>query len=78
MRRALVVDGSGAITLIERPDLEPGPGEVVVRPAYCGVCGTDLELLRGEVDAAFVRYPLTLGHEWSGVIEAVGAGVTGI
>jgi threonine dehydrogenase-like Zn-dependent dehydrogenase len=78
MRRALVVDGSGAIALVERPDLEPAPGEVVVRPAYCGVCGTDLELLRGEVDAAFVRYPLTLGHEWSGIVEAVGAGVTGI
>jgi 2-desacetyl-2-hydroxyethyl bacteriochlorophyllide A dehydrogenase len=78
MRRALVVDGSGAIGLAQRDELEPGPGEVVVRPAYCGLCGTDLELLRGEVDAAFVRYPLTLGHEWSGVVEAVGAGVVGI
>jgi 2-desacetyl-2-hydroxyethyl bacteriochlorophyllide A dehydrogenase len=78
MRRALVVDGTGAIVLAERADLEPGPGEVVVRPAYCGLCGTDLELLHGEVDPAFVRYPLTLGHEWSGVVEAVGAGVTGI
>ena len=78
MRRALVVDGTGAIGLEERPALTPGPGEVVVRPAYCGLCGTDLELLRGEVDAG-VR-PLsrsTLGHEWSGVVEAVGEGVTG-
>lgn len=78
MRRALVVDGLGSIGLAERADLAPGPGEVVVRPAYCGLCGTDLELLRGEVDAAFVRYPLTLGHEWSGVVEAVGEGVAGI
>ena len=78
MRRALVVDGTGAIGLEERAGLRPGPGEVVVRPAYCGLCGTDLELLRGEVDPAFVRYPLTLGHEWSGVVEAVGEGVTGI
>ena len=78
MRRALVVDGFGAIGLAERTDLEPGRGEVVVRPAYCGLCGTDLELLHGQVDAAFVRYPLTLGHEWSGVVDAVGAGVTGI
>ena len=60
------------------PRLAPGPGEVVVRPVYCGLCGSDLELMRGEVDAAFVRYPLTLGHEWSGTIAAVGAGVSGL
>ena len=77
-RRALVADGAGSLTLEDRAELDPGPGDVVVRPAWCGICGTDLELLRGEVDAAFVRYPLTLGHEWSGVVEAVGEGVTGI
>ena len=77
-RRVLVVEQPGALALLERDDLVPGPGEVVVRPSYCGVCGTDLELLRGQVDAAFVRYPLTLGHEWSGTIEAVGASVEGL
>jgi threonine dehydrogenase-like Zn-dependent dehydrogenase len=77
-RRALVVDGKGLIGIEERADLRPGSGEVVARPAYCGLCGSDLELLRGEVDPAFVRYPLTLGHEWSGVVVAVGEGVTGI
>src|SRR5438105_4980972 len=74
-RRALVIEEPGTIGISERPALEPGPGEVVVRPAYCGVCGTDLELLRGDVDPAYVRYPLTVGHEWSGTIEAVGSGV---
>src|SRR2546430_4607227 len=73
-RRALVVTRPGVIGVIDLPALEPGSGEVVIRPAYCGVCGTDLELLRGEVDPAFVRYPLTLGHEWSGTVESVGAG----
>ena len=77
-RRALVVEQPGTLALLERSDLAPGPGEVVVRPSFCGVCGTDLELLRGQVDAAFVRYPLTLGHEWSGTIEAVGADVQGL
>jgi L-iditol 2-dehydrogenase len=77
-RRALVVDAPGVVELQERPGLLPGPGEVVVRPAFCGLCGTDLELVRGEVDPAFVRYPLTLGHEWSGTIEAVGPGVEGL
>jgi 2-desacetyl-2-hydroxyethyl bacteriochlorophyllide A dehydrogenase len=78
MRRALVVERPGALTLLERDLLAPGPGEVVIRPAFCGLCGTDIELRDGLVDPAFVRYPLTLGHEWSGVVEAVGDGVTDV
>jgi 2-desacetyl-2-hydroxyethyl bacteriochlorophyllide A dehydrogenase len=74
-RRALVVERPGTIGVTQLPSLEPGPGEVMIRPAYCGVCATDLELLRGEVDSAYVLYPLTLGHEWSGTVEVVGAGV---
>src|SRR6202034_4573248 len=75
-RRALVIDSPGSIGLRGVDELVPGPGEVVARPAYVGVCGTDLELLDGVVDPAYVRYPLVPGHEWSGVIEAVGPGVT--
>src|SRR5215831_3893059 len=74
-RRALVVDTPGSIGVVERADLEAGPGYVVVRTAYCGLCGTDLELLRGDVDPDYVVYPLTLGHEWSGTVEAVGPGL---
>ncbi len=77
-RRALVIASPGSIGLQDVPELVPGPGEVVARPAYTGICGTDLELLAGVVDPAYVRYPLVLGHEWSGVIEAVGPGVTGL
>jgi L-iditol 2-dehydrogenase len=77
-RRALVVAQPGSLALAARARLAPGAGEVVVSPSYCGLCGSDLELLRGEVDPAFVRYPLTLGHEWSGTIEAVGSGVSGL
>jgi 2-desacetyl-2-hydroxyethyl bacteriochlorophyllide A dehydrogenase len=78
MRRALVVERPGSLALAERDRLEPSSGEAVVRPAFCGLCGTDLELLRGDVDPAFVRYPLTLGHEWSGTVESVGSGVPGL
>ena len=74
--RALVITEPGVIALQDAAALVPGPGEVVARPAYVGVCGTDLELLDGVVDPAYVRYPLTPGHEWSGLIEAVGPGVT--
>ena len=73
-----MVSAPGSIAVEERPLLTPDPDEVVVRPAYCGLCGTDLELLRGDVDAAYVRYPLTLGHEWSGTIESVGSAVHGL
>jgi L-iditol 2-dehydrogenase len=77
-RRALVISSPGLIGLRDVDELVPGPGEVVARPVHVGVCGTDLELLAGVVDPAYVRYPLVPGHEWSGVIEAVGPGVTGL
>jgi threonine dehydrogenase-like Zn-dependent dehydrogenase len=77
-RRALVIDSPGSIALRDAPELVPGPGEVVARPAHVGICGTDLELLAGVVDPAYVRYPLVPGHEWSGVIEAVGPGVANL
>ena len=77
-RRALVITAPGSIGLRDAPELVPGPGEVVARPVHTGICGTDLELLAGVVDPAYVRYPLVPGHEWSGVIEAVGPGVTGL
>jgi 2-desacetyl-2-hydroxyethyl bacteriochlorophyllide A dehydrogenase len=75
VRRALVVAAPDRISIVDRDDLAPGAGEVVIRPAACGLCGTDIELWRGLVDPAFVVYPLTLGHEWSGIVERVGEGV---
>jgi 2-desacetyl-2-hydroxyethyl bacteriochlorophyllide A dehydrogenase len=75
--RALVISGpAGTLSLEETGELVPGPGEVTARTAYVGICGTDLELLAGVVDPAYTRYPLVPGHEWSGVITAVGPGVT--
>lgn len=78
MGEALVIESPGVIGLRSVAALAPGPGEAVVRPAHVGVCGTDLELLDGVVDPAYVRYPLVPGHEWSGVVAAVGPGVTGV
>ena len=76
--RSLVVQQPGAIDLIERAEPVAGAGEIVVRPTVVGLCGTDLEIIDGKVDPAFVRYPVTLGHEWSGVtvsgVEDVPAG----
>jgi 2-desacetyl-2-hydroxyethyl bacteriochlorophyllide A dehydrogenase len=77
-RRALVITSPGIMSLHDVAELSPGPGEVVARPVYTGICGTDLELLAGVVDPAYTRYPLVPGHEWSGIIESVGPGVTGL
>jgi L-iditol 2-dehydrogenase len=77
-RRALVISSPGLIELRDAPELVPGPGEIVARPVHVGICGTDLELLAGVVDPAYVRYPLVPCHEWSGVVEAAGPGVTGL
>ena len=54
----------------------PGPGQVQVEVAYVGICGTDLHVLHGEMDAR-VTPPAVLGHEMSGVVAALGEGVTG-
>src|SRR5688572_15077080 len=51
-------------------DLRPGPGEVLVRIHAAGVCGTDLHILDGMIKPD--PYPMTLGHEAAGVVEAVG------
>lgn len=55
---------------------EPGPGEVLLAPAYVGICGTDLHIFHGDMDAR-VAAPAVLGHEMSGLVLKVGAGVEG-
>jgi L-iditol 2-dehydrogenase len=64
--RALVVAAPGQVGLEQRPDVSPGPGEVLIAPAAVGMCGTDLDIIDGTIDPAFVRYPIVLGHEWAG------------
>jgi L-iditol 2-dehydrogenase len=57
------------IRIEERATPEPGPGEVLIRIKACGVCGTDNALFVGEYPA---RYPVVIGHEFSGEIIEVG------
>ena len=54
---------------------DPGPGEVTVRVQACAVCHTDLHYREGGIGTDF---PYLLGHEAAGVIDAIGAGVTGV
>ncbi|MEU9097870.1 alcohol dehydrogenase catalytic domain-containing protein [Streptomyces sp. NPDC048361] len=73
--RSIVVDAPGSHRLVTRERPEPGPGEVVVRVAAAGICMSDREVYEGRRAPGYVRYPLTPGHEWSGIVEAVGPGV---
>jgi L-iditol 2-dehydrogenase len=57
---------------VEKP--RPAAGDLLVRVEASGVCGTDRHLFHGEFPC---RPPVTLGHEFSGIIESVGTGVTG-
>lgn len=71
MARALVTEGRGDLELVQRPPGSAARGELLVAPIAVGVCGTDIELVDGQVDGAFVHYPLVLGHEWCGTVTAV-------
>ena len=64
----------GEVTVEDRDLPPPGTGEVVVEVSYCGVCGSDLHL----VDEGWGRPGDVLGHEWSGVVVAVGDDVSGL
>ena len=66
--RALVVRRPGEVVLEERDFPAPGPDAVLIRPDTVGLCGTDLDIVAGRVDPAYTRYPLVLGHEWSGTV----------
>ncbi len=72
--RAAVFHGPGRITITDKPDPRPAAGQVVVRLAGCGVCGTDVHIYRGELTEG-ITPPVVLGHEVSGVVEALGEGV---
>lgn len=72
--RAVVFTSPGSPVEVLDVDLAPpGPGEVKVRIAAAGVCHSDLHVRRGEWQ---VPLPLVMGHEGSGVVVEVGAGVT--
>ena len=80
MRAFRLVEWGRAPELVEVPVPHPGPGEVVVEVAGCGVCHSDVGMatMPGEVGEALGwSIPFTLGHESAGRILEVGAGVAG-
>src|SRR5262245_36805806 len=75
--RAMVLTTPGLpLRLEQREDPVPGPGDVCVKVAACGVCRTDLHVVDGELPG--IAYPIVPGHEVVGRVVALGAGVTSL
>jgi 2-desacetyl-2-hydroxyethyl bacteriochlorophyllide A dehydrogenase len=68
--------GKGEFKLSEIELRDPGEGEILVKNMVCGVCGTDVHIFHGEPGSADVVPPVVLGHEYSGIVEKIGSGVT--
>ena len=75
MRQA-VVKAPGNIEFGDASEPVAGPGQVRIRIQRIGVCGSDIHVFHGK--HPFVTYPLIQGHEYAGVIDTVGEGVSGI
>ncbi len=71
--KAALIESVGSVTVTTVPDPSPGPREVVVKVAACGLCGTDLHIREGEFAP---RLPVVPGHEFAGEVVATGSEVT--
>ncbi len=74
-RAAVLREPETEYEIVELEVLDPGPGEVLVEMAYAGLCHSDEHLRHSNPGG---RYPIVGGHEGSGVVMAVGPGVTSV
>ena len=69
-------EGPKTHPMIQRvPRPKPGPRAALIKIEACGVCGTDLHILKGHWPKP-LPWPLTLGHELAGVVEEIGESLT--
>ncbi|MFH0180675.1 zinc-dependent alcohol dehydrogenase family protein [Streptomyces cacaoi] len=71
--KAALIEAPGKVTVTTVPDPTPGPREVVIDVAACGLCGTDLHILQGEFAPTL---PVVPGHEFAGEVVGLGSKVT--
>lgn len=71
--KAAIIESVGKAVVSEIPDPTPGPRDVVVEVAACGLCGTDLHIRQGEFAPSL---PITPGHEFAGTVVALGSDVS--
>jgi 2-desacetyl-2-hydroxyethyl bacteriochlorophyllide A dehydrogenase len=74
MTIAAFYEGDKTIRIGAAEPVEPGFGEVQLNVSHCGICGTDLHIFHGAMDAR-VTMPLVMGHEMSATVHKLGAGV---
>lgn len=72
--KAALYNGNHSFSVVEKEATAPQADEVRIKVAYCGVCGTDVHIYHGMMDKR-VPFPMTIGHEMSGTIDAVGENV---
>ncbi len=71
--KAVVIDKPNEVSVREVDDPIPAPGQALIKVEACGICGTDIHVIRGEF--APTRYPIIPGHEFCGEVVAVGSEV---
>lgn len=71
--KSIVIQKPNELVIEERPLPVPAPGEVRVKITLAGICGSDSHIYRGH--NPFAKYPRVIGHEFFGVIDALGEGV---
>ncbi len=74
--KAVVIEEPNRVAVKQIADPTPLPAEAVVKVEACGICGTDIHVLRGEF--APTRYPIVPGHEFCGEVVAVGGDVRNV
>ena len=77
MMNAAFYRGNKSFTVEQKQMVPPAAGEVAVKIAYCGICGTDMHVFHGNMDGR-VGFERVIGHEMSGTIAAIGEGVTSL
>ena len=76
--KAAVFYGKEDLRIEDLPIPEPKKGEVLIKVKACGICGTDVHIYHGDEGAAATPAGTVLGHEFSGIVEKVGEGVTSV
>ena len=78
MRAAVLKEFDTPLVIEDVPIPVPGPGQVLVRVAACGVCHSDVHMARGHWEGfkSLMPLPIVLGHEVAGTVENLGAGVS--
>jgi len=77
--KAFIVEGQNRANIREVPIPELKKDEILCKVTYSGICGTDLAIYSGEtnfVRDGLIKYPVRIGHEWSGTVEKIGSEVT--